>query len=125
MRKAIHQKRYSEEFKRKVLDEFRQGKWATAYAVAKAYGIRGMTVTSWIDAAGLTHLRGRAVEVRTLGEVSELNRLRKENKELRNQLLDEVLACREERAMLIAAGDEYGFSALEFAKRYRESARHV
>ena len=36
--------------------------------------------------------------------------------------LDEVLACREERSMLVAAGAEYGFSASEFAKKYREAA---
>lgn len=122
MAKVVNLKRYSEAFKSKVMEEFRQGKWATSYAVAKAYGMRPATVRSWIDAAGLTHLRGRTVEVKTLGEASELKHLRRENRSLRDQLLDEVLACREERSMLVAAGAEYGFSASEFAKKYREAA---
>lgn len=122
MRRVVNQKRYSDEFKRKVIEEFRQGKWDTPYAVAKAYGMRPITVSCWIDAAGLTHLRGRTVEVKTLGEVSELRRLRKENARLRDQLLDEVLSCRMERAMLIAAGREYGFDADEFMREFRHSS---
>lgn len=122
MTRIVNHKRYSEEFKRRVLEEFRQGKWATPYAVAKAYGMRALTVRAWIDAAGLTHLRGRTIEVKTLGEVSELRNLRKENRKLRDQLLDEVLACREERNMLIAAGTEFGFDVAEFATKYREAA---
>ena len=98
MAKVVNLKRYSEAFKSKVMEEFRQGKWATSYAVAKAYGMRPATVRSWIDAAGLTHLRGRTVEVKTLGEASELKHLRRENRRLRDQLLDEVLACRLQQA---------------------------
>lgn len=119
MSKRIHPKRYSEEFKRKVMEEFRQGKWNTPYAIARAYGMRPVTAQTWIDAAGLTHLRSRTVEIKTLGEVSELHRLRKENKRLREQLLDEVLACREERAMLVAASKEYGFCISEFCLKYK------
>ena len=119
MPRIVNQKRYSEEFKRKVMEEFRQGKWATPYAIARAYGMRPITAQGWIDAAGLTHLRGRTVEIKTLSEVSELHRLRKENKKLRDQLLEEVLSCREERAVLVAAGKEYGFSVAEFRLKYK------
>jgi len=119
MPRIVNQKRYSEEFKRKVMDELRQGEWATPYALARAYGISPFTVRGWIDAAGLTHLRSRTVEIKTLGEISELHRLRKENKKLRDQLLDEVLSCREERAMLVAAGKEYGFCVAEFRLKYK------
>ena len=118
MAKIVNQKKYSEAFKRKVIDEFRQGKWATPYAIAHAYGMRPITASSWIDAAGLSHLRGRTVEIKTLGEVSELHRLRKENKKLREQLLDEVLARRNEESLLTAAAAEYGFSVVEFRTKH-------
>ncbi len=121
MPRIVNQKRYSEEFKRKVIDEFRQGKWATPYAVAQAYGMRPITVSSWIDAAGLSHLRGRTVEIKTLGEVSELHRLRKENKELRGRLLDEVLARRDEESLLAAAAAEFGFSVAEFRTKHLDA----
>lgn len=114
MTRTVNQKRYSEAFKRKVIEEFRQGKWATPYAIAQAYGMRPITASGWIDAAGLSHLRGRTVEVKTIGEVSELHRLRKENKKLKEQLLDEVLARRNEELLLAAAADKYGFSVAEF-----------
>ena len=119
MPRKMLQKRYSEEFKRMVMDEYRQGKWNTPYAIARAYDMMPATARAWIDAAGLTHLRNRTVEIKTLGEVSELHRLRKENKKLRDLLLDEVLACREERAILVAAGKKYGFCVAEFRLKYK------
>ena len=120
MARTVNRKRYSEEFKRKILDEYRQGKWDTPYAIARAYGKRPMTVSGWIDAAGLAYLRSRTVFVKTLGEVSELQRLRKENRKLRNQLLDEVLACRQERSLFEAAAAAYGFRADEFRRKHGE-----
>lgn len=113
-------KRYSEEFKRLLLEEMRQGKWRSPYAAGKAYGIRPITISSWMDAAGMTHLRHRTVEVKTLSEVSELNKLRKVNRTLRDQLLDEVLARREDLAVLDAAGRKYGFSPAVFREELRK-----
>ena len=113
MTKIVNQKRYSEEFKRKVMEEVRQGKWSTPYAAAKAYGVRPITISAWMDAAGLTHLRGRTVEVKTLGEVSEIHRLRKENRILREQLLDEILSHRAAVKTLEAAGREFGFAVAD------------
>ena len=125
MPRKVNQKRYSEEFKRMLMDEIRQGKWASAHAAAKAYGIRSITVSGWMDAAGLTHLRNRTVEIKTLSEVSELMKLRKANRVLRDQLLDEVLARREDLAVLDAAGEKYGFAPNVFRKECRQNAPGV
>ena len=114
MTRVVNQKRYSEEFKRKVMEEVRQGKWSTPYAAAKAYGIRPITISTWMDAAGLSHLRGRTVEVKTLGEVSELHKLRKENMRLREQLLDEILSHRADVRTLEVAGREFGFEVAAY-----------
>lgn len=119
MPRKVNQRRYSEEFKRMLLEEIRQGKWASPYAAGKAYGIRPISISSWMDAAGMTHLRHRTVEVKTLSEVSELNKLRKVNRTLRDQLLDEVLARREDLAVLDAAGRKYGFSPAVFREEFR------
>ena len=125
MPRKVNQKRYSEEFKRMLMDEIRQGKWASAHAAAKAYGISPITVSGWMDAAGLTHLRNRTVEIKTLSEVSELIKLRKANRVLRDQLLDEVLARREDLAVLDAAGKKYGFAPNVFRKECRQNAPGV
>lgn len=117
MTRTIRQKRYSEAFKRMVLDEIRQGKWSTPSAAARAYGIMSITVSTWMDSAGLTHLRSRAVEVKTLGEVSELQRIRKENRQLREQLIDEILDHRADAKALEAAGSEFGFVVADYRKK--------
>ena len=103
-----------------LMDEMRQGKWASPYAAAMAYGIRPITVSGWMDAAGMAHLRNRTVEIKTLNEVSELFKLRRTNRALRDQLLDEVLAHREDLAVLEAAGKKYGFALKEFREKYRQ-----
>lgn len=122
MPRKVNQKRYSEEFKRMLLEEMRQGKWASPHAAAKAYAIMPSTVSGWMDAAGLTHLRRRTVEVKTLSEVSELVKLRRTNKSLRDQLLDEVLARREDLAVLEAAGRKYGFKPAVLREELRNAA---
>ena len=120
MPRIINQKRYSEAFKRMILDEIRSGKWAAPHAAAKAYGIMPATVSGWMDAAGLTHLRRRTVEVKALSEVSELYKLRKENRSLRDRLLDEVLMRREDLSVLDAAGKKYGFDPVAFRAEYKK-----
>lgn len=120
MPRKINQKRYSEEFKRMLLEEIRQGKWASPHAAGKAYGISPITISSWMDAAGLTHLRQRTVEIKTLSEVSELIKLRRANRVLRDQLLDEVIARREDLAVLEAAGKKYGFEPAAFREELKK-----
>ncbi len=66
MTRVVNQSRYSEAFKRQVLDEIRVGKWSTPYAAGKTYNISPTTVTHWMDEGGLTHLRGRTKEVKAL-----------------------------------------------------------
>ena len=119
MPRKTSQKRYSEEFKRMLMEEMRQGKWGSPRAAARAYGIGSITVLRWMDDAGMTHLRQRTVEVKTLREVSELVKLRRANRALRDQLLDEVLARREDLAVLEAAGRKYGFSPAAFREEFK------
>ena len=48
------------------------------------------------------------------------NKLRKVNRALRDQLLDEVLARRGDLAVLDAAGRKYGFSPAVFREEFRQ-----
>ncbi len=53
--------RYSEAFKKQVVDEIDRGKFTSPYAAQKAYGIHGqMTVTKWIRKYGREDLRPSA-----------------------------------------------------------------
>lgn len=99
-----------------MLEEYRQGKWATPYEIAKAYGMSQVTAVAWVDAAGLEHLRNRRVLVHTLGEVSELQRLRIENKQIRTMLVDEMIKRHDVMRMLEAAVSRLGMKVSEFKK---------
>ena len=118
MSQRINQRRYSEAFKQKVLEEYRQGKWATPYEIAKAYGMSQVTAVAWVDAAGLEHLRNRRVLVHTLGEVSELQRLRIENKQIRTMLVDEMIKRHDVMRMLEAAVSRLGMKVSEFKAEF-------
>jgi transposase-like protein len=117
MTRVVNQRRYSEAFKRQVLDEIRVGKWSTPYAAGKAYNISPTTVTHWMDEGGLTHLRGRTMEVKALSEVSELQRLRKENRKLKEQLLNEILDHRIDQATLEIIEREYKIDVGQIKKK--------
>ena len=117
MIRIVNQKRYSEAFKRQLLEEIRTGKWSTPYAAGKAYNIRPITVSRWMDEGGLTHLRGRTMEIKTLNEQTELQRLRRENKKLKEQLLNEILDHRIDQATLEIIEREYKIDVSQIKKK--------
>jgi len=117
MIKIVNQKRYSGAFKRQLLEEIRTGKWSTPSAAGKAYNIRSITVSRWMDEGGLTHLRGRRMEIKTLNEQTELQRLRKENKKLREQLLNEILDHRIDQATLEIIEREFKIDVGQIKKK--------
>lgn len=118
MSRRINQRRYSEAFKKMILEEYRQGKWASPYEIAKVYGISQVTVIAWIDATGLKHLRNRRVIIQTLGEVSELQRLRAENKRIRTILVDEMVKKHDTMSMLKSAVSRLGMTIPEFQHEF-------
>ncbi len=83
MRKII---RYSEQFKLNVVRQVEQGGMSIAECRRK-YGISGeQTVQNWLKKYGKRHLLNKVVVIRTPEEEDELERLRKENEKLREQL---------------------------------------
>jgi hypothetical protein len=70
-----------------------------------------------MDEGGLTHLRGRRMEIKTLNEQTELQRLRKENKKLREQLLNEILDHRIDQATLEIIEREFKIDVGQIKKK--------
>ena len=46
------QKRYSEAFKLKVMEELRDGKWKSINDAGRAYGLTGTAISKWMKAIG-------------------------------------------------------------------------
>ena len=70
--------RYSEAFKRQVVDEIAQGKFTSPYKAQQAYGIRGQTtVTKWIRKYGRDDLLPKRIRVETMEEIDQLKEARR------------------------------------------------
>jgi len=117
MNRIVNPKIYSEAFKRQVVEEMRIGKWSTPYAAGKAYNITSVTIGRWMDEAGMAHLRGRTMEVKTVSEQSELQKLRKENRKLKEQLLNEILDHRIDQATLEIIEREFKIDVEQIKKK--------
>lgn len=75
--------RYSEAFKRRVVDEIAWGKFLSACKAQQAYGIRGSeTVTKWIRKHGRSELLPKRVRIETMDEVDHLKAARQRIKKL-------------------------------------------
>lgn len=84
--------RYSEAFKLQVLREMETGKFPSAAAAARAYGVSGpVMIAYWARRYGKNHLLGKVVRVETPKEVSEVKELRKRVRDLEKALADERL----------------------------------
>jgi len=98
-------KRYSEAFKLSVLEEIKSGKWTSAGAAERAYGLHGSTIYGWMDRHGYGHLRKRIMTIKTPQEASENKKLKDEIRKLKSALADEVLSHRiDEAALKIVCG---------------------
>ena len=76
------QKRYSLSFKQKVIEEIENGK-LTRSGARRLYGIGSPTsIHQWIKQFGKLHLLTKVVSIELKDELSRLNQLEKEKKEL-------------------------------------------
>lgn len=81
--------RYSEAFKRKVVSQLESGEFSSITRVSRHYRIRGkMTVRGWVQRYGKNHLLAKVVRVETPDEKLEIERLREENRKLKEALAD-------------------------------------
>jgi transposase len=110
--------RYSEAFKLQVLHELEEGKFASAAAAARAYGVSGRTmIRYWARKYGKNHLLGKVVRVETPKEVSEVKELRKRVRELEKALADAHIDRRLDDAYLRIACRAAGIEDVDDFKK--------
>ena len=111
--------RYSEAFKKQVIDEIERGKFTSPYKAQVAYGIRGqMTVTKWIRKYGREDLLPKRIRIETMKEVDQLKKARKRIRELEAALADSHIDHLLEDAFLEIACERLGTSPSEFKKKH-------
>jgi transposase len=110
--------RYSEAFKRQVVDELERGKFETIGAASRAYRIRGSrTIHGWLRRYGTMDLYPKVMRIETMKERNELkeakNRIRELEAALSDAHVDHVL----EKAYLHVACDRMRVDPDEFKKK--------
>ena len=110
--------RYTECFKRQVVDEIEAGRFESAGEARRHYGIGGSTtVMKWIRRYGKNHLLPKVIIVQTPDEKREIERLRKELTQAKAALGDQQIRQWIVEKQLELAGREYGFEVEEFVKK--------
>ena len=110
--------RYSEAFKRQVVEELERGRHATMWAARRAYGIKGSaTVPGWVRKYGREDLLPKRVRVETLKERDELKEARKRIRELEAAVADAHIDHCLEKAYFHVACERMGKDPEEFKKK--------
>lgn len=111
--------RYSEAFKRQVVDKIERGEFRSVGAAAKAYGIKGhITVRNWVLKYGTEKLLPKTIRIETLKERNELTELRKRIRELETAVADAHIDYCLERAYLSIACEHMAIDLNEFKKKH-------
>lgn len=110
--------RYSEAFKKQVVEEVASGKFTSAYQAQVAYGIKGgETVTKWIRKYGRDDLLPRRVRIETMDETDQLKAARHRIKELEAALADAHIDHCLEHAFLEIACERMEVDLDDFKKK--------
>lgn len=81
--------RYSEAFKREVVEEMERGRFQDVTEAARCYGIGAReTIQRWMKQYGKGHLLPRVVRVERMNERDEIKQLKKRNKQLEKALAE-------------------------------------
>ena len=110
--------RYSEAFKRQVVDELACGKFSSIHKTQQAYGIRGnATVTKWIKKYGREDLLPKRMRIETMEEIDQLAEARKRIRELEAALADAHIDHCLEHAFLEIACERMDTGLDDFKKK--------
>jgi transposase-like protein len=110
--------RYSEAFKRQVVDEIDRGKFSSINQARKAYRINGNgTVEDWLRKYGREELLPKIIRIETVKERNELKELRKRVNKLETALADAHIDCSLGDAFLEIACERMGTSVEDFKKK--------
>lgn len=110
--------RYSEAFKRKVVSQLESGEFDSITKISRHYGIRGTrTVHGWVRRYGKNHLLPKVVRVVSPDEKLEIERLREENRRLKEALADTRLEQLLDQSYLKVWCDQAGQDVEEVKKK--------
>ncbi len=110
--------RYSEAFKKQVVDEIACGKFPSPYKARIAYGIGGCdTVESWVKKYGREDLLPKRIRIETMKERDQLKEARKRIKELEAALADAHIDNCLEHAFLEIACERMDIDVHDFKKK--------
>jgi transposase len=100
---------YTDDFRRKVVQEVVDGKWTGYFHAQRVYGIRGsLTVRNWMVRYGYGHLLERIVVMKSNEEVNEVKKLTAEVKRLKESLADVYLDLQIEKQVSLILLKESG-----------------
>jgi transposase len=110
--------RYSEAFKRHVVEGYERGEYASLDEARRKCGIGGaMTVWEWVRKYGREELLPKRVRVETLKERDELKEARKRVRELEAAVADAHLDHVMEKAYFNVACERMGVLPEDFKKK--------
>jgi transposase len=110
--------RYSEAFKRQVVEEISRGKYLSPQKAKQAYSIGGaVTVEKWIRKYGREDLLPKRIRIETMKEIDELKEARKQIRELKAAVSDAHIDFCLEKAYLEIACERLGEEREGFKKK--------
>ena len=110
--------RYSEAFKRRIVDELESGELASINEARRRYGIRGgSTIQAWVRKYGKNHRLGKVVKVENKNEKSEIEKLQRRIKELERALVDTEVDSVLDKAYLEIFAEAHGITDMDALKK--------
>lgn len=102
--------RYSQAFKRKIVDEIESGKY-TIGEVRRIYDIRGKeTISRWLKQFGREHLLSRVIRIEMKDEKDKLKELERQKRELESALAQAHLKILSLETMIDIAEERFNIS---------------
>lgn len=109
-------RRYSENFKLKVLHELESGKYST-YEIVKLYGISPNSIYNWIKKYSRFDLLNKQVIIQTMSEKDKIKELEDQIKQLKELLIEKDLTNITDRVFFEDAIKQLGFKDIEEFKK--------
>lgn len=111
--------RYSEAFKRQIVQEIERGKHGSFGKAKRVYGIGGATtVLRWVKKYGREDLLPKRIRIETMNEIDELKEARKRIRELEAAVADAHIDYCLEKAYLTIACERLGEEREGFKKKH-------
>ena len=111
-------RRYSEAFKRQVVEEMESGKFKTIFEAERSYGLGNGTVRKWMEKYGRDNLFPKLVRIETMKERDRKKEDRKRIRDLEAALSDAHIDNCLEHAFLEIACERMGITVEEFKKKH-------